>query len=138
MEFSWNPGTKCTEKPQSSISTHLFSDVPFIFLQNACSIFSDLYIPPCVGKHVSIYGVHVRKCIESMHFYSCPSSLLKTPGTIFWKPVSPKGQEKRGGGNYDLLEKFNQKRWRWLGTLVFLYFVWFIIFLNVMALLFCE
>ena len=28
MEFSWNPNTKCTEKPQSSISTHPFSDVP--------------------------------------------------------------------------------------------------------------
>ena len=27
MELSWNPNTKCTEKPQSSISTHPFSDV---------------------------------------------------------------------------------------------------------------
>ena len=36
------------------------------------------------------------------------------------------------------LSKFNQKIWRWLGTLVYLYFVWFVIFLNVMALQFCE
>ena len=36
------------------------------------------------------------------------------------------------------LLKFNQKIWRWHGTLVYLYFVWFIIFINVMALLFCE
>ena len=28
MEFSWNPNTKYTEKPQSPISTHPFSDVP--------------------------------------------------------------------------------------------------------------
>ena len=61
----------------------------------------------CIFYHVwekfSIYGVHIRKWIESMHFYSCPSSPLKTPGTIFWKSVSPKGQEQRGVGNYDLL-----------------------------------
>ena len=55
------------------------------------------------GKKFSIYGVHIRKCIESMHFYSLPSSALRTPGTIFWKSVSPKGQEQPGGGNYDLL-----------------------------------
>ena len=43
------------------------------------------------GKNFSIYGVHIpRKCIESMHFYSCPSPPLKTPGRIFWKSVSPK------------------------------------------------
>ena len=36
------------------------------------------------------------------------------------------------------LLNFNQKIWRWLGTIVYLYFVWFVIFLNVMALLFCE
>ena len=35
------------------------------------------------------------------------------------------------------LSKFNQKIWRWLGTLVYLYFVWFVIFLNVMTLQFC-
>ena len=49
------------------------------------------------GKNFSIYGVHIpRKCIESMHFYSCPSPPLKTPGRIFWKSVSPKtkGMEK--------------------------------------------
>ena len=38
-----------------------------------------------------IYGVHIpRKCIESMHFYSCPSPPLKTPGRVFWKSISPK------------------------------------------------
>ena len=34
--------------------------------------------------------------------------------------------------------KFSQKIWRWLGTLIYLHFVWFVIFLNVMALQFCK
>ena len=48
-------------------------------------------------KFFSIYSVDIpRKCIESMHFYSCPSSPLKTSGRIFRKSVSPttKGVEK--------------------------------------------
>ena len=39
---------------------------------------------------------------------------------------------------WSALSKFNQKKWRWLETLVYLYFVWFTIFLNVMALQFWE
>ena len=49
-----------------------------------------------------IYGVHIpRKCIESIHFYSCSSSPLKTPGRIILHICFP--QAKRGGENYDLL-----------------------------------
>ena len=55
------------------------------------------------GKNFSIYGVHIRKSIESMHFYSYPSSPLKTPGKIFWKSVSPKGQEQRGGAEETMI-----------------------------------
>ena len=45
------------------------------------------------GKNVSIDGVHIpRKCNESMHFYSCPTPPLKTPGRIFSKSVSPKAK----------------------------------------------
>ena len=36
------------------------------------------------------------------------------------------------------LSKVNQKIRRWLGKLVYLHFVWFVIFLNVMALQFCK
>ena len=36
------------------------------------------------------------------------------------------------------LSKLNQKIWRWHGTLVYLCFLWFILFLNVMALQFCK
>ena len=43
------------------------------------------------GQIFSIYSVHIpRKCIESVHFYWCPSPPFKTPGRIFWKSVSPK------------------------------------------------
>ena len=49
-----------------------------------------LYSTMC-GKIVSIYDVHIpRKSTEFMHFYSCLSPPLKTPGRIFWKSVSPK------------------------------------------------
>ena len=129
MQFSWNPTTKCTVKPQSSISTHPFlmfprfqkylnaqvktsrlvnivflpplsfkislRDTSFHFsLKNACWIFWLLY-SNMYSKTFSICGVHiVRKCIEStMHFYSCPHPPLKTPGRIFWKPVS---QRRKG------------------------------------------
>ena len=88
-------------------------------------------------KSFSIYGVHItRKCIESMHFYSCHSFRLKTPGRSFWKCVSPKTKEVKK--TVIALSKFVQKIWRWLGTLGSLYFIWFIIFLNVMALQFCK
>ena len=135
MEFSWNPNTKCTEKPQSSISMcTLFLVLPLfqkyinsqvkikkigkecclpplsfkISLRNAYIHISlnllEFYLSPeCLlnflwlvcstmcGKIVSIYGVHIpRKCIKSLHFYSCPSPPLKTPGRIFWKSISLK------------------------------------------------
>ena len=80
------------------------------------------------GENVSIYGIHIpRKCIESMHFYSCPSPLLKTRGRSFWKSFSP---ERKGWGKlWFALSKFNQKIWRWLETLVYLHW-WLYSFVN--------
>ena len=90
------------------------------------------------GEIFSIYDIHIPgKCIESMQFYSCLSALVKTTGRIFWKSVSLP-QDKRGGGNYVALSKFDQKMSRWPRTLVYLHFVWFVIILNVMALQVCE
>ena len=133
MEFSWNPNTKRTEKPQSSISMHPFLDVPsfskisqpqvrkkklvnsavyhpclqdypqgcilsyFLKLVRVLSLsrmlveFSLIVYSTMCGENFSICGVHIpRKCIESIHIYSCPSPPLKTSGGIFWKSVSPK------------------------------------------------
>ena len=56
-----------------------------------------------LGKNVSIYGVHIpRKCIKSMHIYSCPSPPLNTPGRTFRKSVFPEA-EGVTGGSYDLV-----------------------------------
>ena len=91
-------------------------------------------------KKVSIYGVPIRKWIESMHFYSCPSSPLKTPGTTFFLKIRfPQGPRTKGWRKlWFALLKFNQKIWRLLGELIYLYFVWFLIFLNVIAWLLCK
>ena len=55
------------------------------------------------GKKFSIYGVNIpRKCIESRHFYSCPSPQLKTPSRKkLLSSCFP--QDERGVGNCDLL-----------------------------------
>ena len=73
-----------------------------------------------------------------MHWiYGFPLSArfpFKTPGKIFWRSVSPnsrKGWRKL----WFALSKVNQKI---LGTLVYLYFVWSAVFLNVMALQFSK
>ena len=59
----------------------LYTPKGFLSLQIARQVFSSLYVPPCVGKFFQFYGVHIpRKCIESMDFYSCSSSTIKTPG----------------------------------------------------------
>ena len=93
----------CPSRLASGIRPYFFNSLEFYSLQNACGIFWLVYSTMC-GKKFSIYGVHIRKCIESMHFYWLPSSALRTPCTIFWKKsVSPQGQEQPGGGNYDLL-----------------------------------
>ena len=53
------------------------------------------------GKNFSIYGAHIpTKCIEFMHFCSCPSSPIKTRQD-FLKFCFP--QDERGGENYDFL-----------------------------------
>ena len=54
--------------PQEYVSSYIFK------LENTCWIFSNLYIPPCVGKFFESYGVHIpTKCIEIMHNWWPPS-----------------------------------------------------------------
>ena len=71
------------------------------------------------GKNFQIYGVYIpRKCIDSKHFYSCPSPLKTRPQLLSSRPrqkevtysrkqhsfenLFPPTAE-RGGRNYDLL-----------------------------------
>ena len=173
MEYSWNPSTKCTEKPQSSILKHPLPDVPFFQkylkpqLKTKKLVNSVVYHPclsrlawgiypfiffkllrvlslskilvefslTCTFHHVweNFFSLWCWKCIETLHFYSCTSHPLKTPDRIFWKCVSPKTKGV-DGGNYDLLYQNSIRK----NEDDFLYFVWSIIFLNMMALQFCE
>ena len=107
-------------------------------------------------KNFQIYVVYIpRKCIESRHFYSCQPSHSKlsprflssyprqreithSPGSVvFHKSVS---SNKRKGWMklWFSLSKLNQEIWRWLITLGYSCFVWFVILPNVMALQFCK
>ena len=55
MKFSSNPNTKCTKKPQCSISTKPFSDVP-----------SQKYLNP---------QIRTNKLVNSIFYHPCPSRL---------------------------------------------------------------
>ena len=119
---------------------------PFVFLLNSLWFYLS---PKCLlnflwlvystmwGKNFLIYGFHIsRKCIESINFCSCPSPPLRTLGRVFENMFPPR--RKRWRKLWFALSKFYQKIWRWLGTLVYLHFIWFVIFLNVMALQYFE
>ena len=88
-------------------------------------------------KSFSIYGVHIpRKC---MYFYSCPSPPLKIhhPGRIFWKFVSPKTKRVEETMIYFIKIKSENMKMTWVISF-FIFFAWFLIFLNVVVLQFCE
>ena len=127
--FFYHP---CSSRLASGIHPFIFHRVSY--LKNTCWIFSDLYIPICVGKFFQF----MLFTLLSIHFYSRSTPLLKTPGSNFLKSVSPKTEGVEEAMICSTISKFNQKKWRWLGTLVYLHFVWFVIFLNVMALQFCK
>ena len=58
-------------------SFHISTNSPglFLYLQNACWFFLKM-----CGKNVQVYWVHIPiKCIDSRHFYSCPSPLKTRP-----------------------------------------------------------
>ena len=62
------------------------------------------------AKKFSIYGVHIlRKRIESMHFYSCPSSPIQNSRQNFLKYCF--AQDERGGENYDLLYQNSMRKY---------------------------
>ena len=98
----------------SYILLYFFKLLRVFSIQNACWIFSDLYIPTCVGKFFSIYAVHI------------PTKLSKPLKTllveIFENLFSPR--QKRWRKLWFALWKFNQKIWRCLVTLVYFHLVW--------------
>ena len=91
-----------------------------------------VYFNMC-GKKFWNCGAQIsRNCIELRHFYSYSRSPLKIQGKLFWKSASPNSR-KAWRKLWFALSKFNHKIWRWLGTLGHFYFIWFVIFINVMV-----
>ena len=99
-----------------------------------------IYSPAILVKKVGVSEFMVFTFLENalnlcvFTYAPVPHSKLQIEFFENLFPPRPKGWGKPWFG----LWKLNQKIWRWLGTLVYLNFVWFVIFLNVIALLFCE
>ena len=143
----WNQqiGKQCCLPPLSfksslrdtSFGWYILNSLGF-FLSPECLLnFSDLYIPPCEGKFfLFMVFTLLENALNLCSFTHAPVPNSEFQVKFFENLFPPrrKGWRKL----WFALLKFNQKIWRWLVTLVYLYFVWFVIFLNVMALQFCE
>ena len=76
--------------------------------------------------------VKTNKLVNSVIYHPRPSRLAPLP------PPFPLARPKRWRKLWFALSKFNQRIRKRLGTLVYMYFVCFVIFLNVMALQCCK
>ena len=85
------------------------------------------------GKIFSVYGVHTSENAFNLYIFTHASVLHSKLQAEFFENLFPPRQKE-----WRTLSKFNQKIWVWLGILLYSYFVWFVIFVNVMALQFCE
>ena len=124
----------CSSRLASGIHPFSLNSISF---RNACWIFSELYIPICVGKHFRFMVLTFVENALNLSIFThapVPHSKLQVESFENLLPTRWKGSRKLW---FDLL-KFNEKIWRWLGTLVYLHLAWFVIFLNVMALQFCK
>ena len=73
----------------------------------------------------------------SFKFLSLRRAILLIPlRSHFLKICFP--QQEKEVGEIMTLPEFNQKIWRWLGTLGYLYCAWAVIFSNAMILQFCK
>ena len=95
--------------------------------------FSDLYIPPCVEKLFQFMVFTLENALNLGIFTHSPVTHSKLQEQFFENMFSQWPRTKGWGKLWFALLKFNLKMWRWLGTLLYLYFVWFIVFLNMMV-----
>ena len=86
----------------------------------------------CIFHHVEKKNLWCSHS-EKMHWFPTQNSRQKS----FWKSF-PFNSRKGWRKLWFALSKFNRKIWRWLGTLGFLYFFWFVMFLNMTALQFWK
>ena len=75
MEFSWNSDTKCTEKPQSFILTHLFLMFPHFQkylnpLVRTNKLVNSVFLPPLYFK-ISLRDTPFHLSLISLGFYHC-------------------------------------------------------------------
>ena len=110
------------------------------------NFFSNFYIPPCLRKifkfmefifieNALIWGIFTQPL---SHSKLAPTFLSSRPGQkeITHSPRQHSSkiffpeQHKRVEETIFALSKLSQKMWRWLGTLGFLYFAWFVLFFQ--------
>ena len=102
-----------------------------------------------VWEKFSIYGVHIpRKSIESapppqsklspkfLSSHPRQKEITHSLRQYFFKNLFPPTGRKECRKLWFAFSEFNQEIWRWLETLGYLYFVWFVIFSNLMVLQF--
>ena len=118
----------CISVPLNSLGFYLSPECLLNFLWIIYSL--------CMGNVFQFMVFTLENVLNLCIFSHAPVPHSKLQVQIF--EFSPSANNKGWGKLWFALSKFNQKIWRWLGTLVYLYFVWFIFFLNVIALLFCE
>ena len=106
------------------IFLYFFKLLRVLSFQNACWIFSDLYIPTCVRK---FFQIMLFTFLENhwilLSFFTLalvPHSKLLVEFFENRFPLRQKGWRKL----WFAVSKFNQKIWRWLGTLVYFHLVW--------------
>ena len=114
----------CPSRLASGIHPFIFIWRPYGFtsFQNACWIFSDLYIPPCLGKSFQfMVFTFPENALNLCIFTHAPVPHSKLQVEFFKNlfPARRKGWRKL----WFALSKLNQTISRWLGTLVYLYFV---------------
>ena len=96
-----------------------------------------VFLPTCVGKIFQfMVFTFPENALNQSFLLMPPVPHLKLQVEFFENLFPPR--RKRWRKLWFALSKFNQKIWRSLGTLVYLHFAWFVIFLNVMALQFFE
>ena len=149
--FSFAPPFQGYVKPQVRINkmiTISLKDICFDIFINSLGLYlspeywlnflSNLYIQPWLGKNFKFMVlIFLENALNLGIFTHAPikveGNYSFSPCSIFSKIYFP--QQHNGWRKlWFALSKFNRKIWSWLGTLRYLYFVWFVIFSNVMSL----
>ena len=126
----------CSSRLASEIHTYLFKLLRVLSLSEMLVEFC----LTCIFHHVweKFMVIKLENALNLCIFIHTPVLHLKLKILIFQNLFSPTAKNKNVKKTMICIIKICQKIWKWLETLVYLYFLWFIIFLNVMALLSCE